>query len=272
MLIGISKSLKFLKAYFKIGITRHFAYRGSLLIDSLGRILSLILLIFLWTTIFKSRDNVADLTLSSLLVYYIFANLVRILANPNTASMMGEQIKSGKLQMYLIKPSHPVLSFFGMTFARRIAECVFFLMLSLITIFFIFPYYGISVGTIHIGTFFAFLTIAIIEAYLIGTLVGLSAFWITDYAPLTYGLNPLTSILSGLMIPIALFPKSIQSILAFLPFKYMVSEPVLALQGKITGANIFMSMAIGIAWIIIFFFAINYIWKKGIHRFDAVGN
>ena len=258
-------------AYFKIGFIQHIYYRGSFIFDFLGRLIGLMFIIFLWSTIYTTHTEIGGLTLSGIIVYYFFANLSRVIANPNVAYAINEHIKNGRMQTLIVRPLHPLLFYFGWIMAKRVGETIAFAIVTIIGLGIIFPLLGLAVGQIHFFAFLIFIILAIVLAYLMGAIVGMSAFWITDARPLVFGFGPLSGFLSGLTIPLSFIPEPYRNFFNYLPFKFMVSEPVKVLQGNLAGGEMIKSFFIAVGWVVVLYLLTLLVWNRGQHRFEAVG-
>ena len=99
---------------------------------------------------------------------------------------------------------------------------------------------------------------------------GLAA-W-TEWAGLTaLAASLAVSFLGGGMIPIALFPNVLKSVLEYLPFSSLVSFPVLTFLGSYSFNAWIVELAVCIFWAAIFSLAALLIWNKGSREYSGVG-
>ena len=271
-LMQIIRNTKLVAAYFKASINAYLVYKGSFFVDLVGRVISLSFVFLLWTKIYQSKTSIEGITLSSILVYYVFATIVRMLANPNISNRVSWDVRGGRLSFRILRPTHPFYYYLGLYFARRVIDCGLMILFSIIALVWVFPAFGLQVGELHIMPFIGLAIIATLLSFIMGILIGMSAFWIYNANPVTNGFSITSTILGGLLVPIAFFPPTVRAIINFLPFRFMISEPVLALQGQIKGINLFYSFGLGLFWIAISYILMLIVWKKGAKRFDAVGN
>jgi len=259
-------------AYFKIGLAKHFYYRGTVLISVLSKLISLGFLIFLWSKIFQSEGEVGGKTLSQIIVYYLFAYIARTITSPNVATIIGERIRDGVLQMYILRPGHVLFSFFSMPLSKRLYELLVLLSLALFAQILIFPSLGLSIGNLHYPAFILLLILGMLINFFAASIIAASAFWILDSGPILYSYSSVTGILSGLLVPISFFPSWARKTIEFLPFRFTISDPVLALQGEIAGMKLLTSVVLAIFWVFALGMINSLLWRKGTKRFDAVGN
>ena len=77
--------------------------------------------------------------------------------------------------------------------------------------------------------------------------------------------------LSGALFPLDILPASLQNVLNFTPFPYLIFFPLQVYLGKITGFLLFKGIFISTIWIFILWFFMNWIWKKGFKVYQAYG-
>jgi len=269
---AMTRTLKILLAYFKVGFAKHFYYRISILLGIFSRVFGLGFLIFLWSSIYADHQAIGGKTLNQIIVYYLFAYIARIMTNPSIASTIGERIKTGEMQLYLLRPGHILLSFFSMPFSKRIYELVLFLLtLAFLKVTF-FSGFALNAGEFNYLGFFIFLIFGIIINFLIASILAASAFWITETGAILYGYTSVSGILSGLLIPIAFFPEWAKNIITYLPFRFTISDPVLVLQRDLAGIDLYLAALYAVCWILSLYFINYYIWQFSVRKFDAVGH
>lgn len=116
------------------------------------------------------------------------------------------------------------------------------------------------------------LALGLILGYLITALVSAFGFWLIEMTPMLASLSIVTAILSGRMVPLTFFPDWTQSFILFLPFRYLVYDPILAITGQLTNFDFWQTVLKALVWIIVFYFLNYFAWQKGFKKFDAVGN
>ena len=101
--------------------------------------------------------------------------------------------------------------------------------------------------------------------------VGLLAFWTDQAAALGNLIFTLYIVLGGAVVPLDLFPASVQQALAFLPFAYLLNFPVEVLLGKLTGPAVLRGFVVQLLWILLVVGLRHLLWRNGLKRYSAVG-
>ena len=77
--------------------------------------------------------------------------------------------------------------------------------------------------------------------------------------------------LSGSLFPIDVLPSALQKFLLLTPFPYLLYVPVQIYLGKIFGPALFEGMIVSLAWLIILWYSLKFIWNKGLRVYQAFG-
>lgn len=141
------------------------------------------------------------------------------LAMRNVEKTFREDIRSGNIEMYLLRPIsyiwQKVLIQIGQgvipfTSALILATCINYFIIGL-------PQIDIPVMVWVPGLFIIF-TLSQILTCLIFILCGLSGFWLQDSHPVYLAVSKLIMIFGGAWVPVAFFPPFLQKIAEFSPF------------------------------------------------------
>lgn len=115
------------------------------------------------------------------------------------------------------------------------------------------------------------LILGYILTFIYKMIIGLSAFWMTDYSGL-HNMEAITFILlGGFIIPLDLLPSAIRPIALGQPIAYMIYYPVISLQGMLSLDELVRIISTQIIWIVVGALAYQYLWHRGLRRFTAVG-
>jgi ABC-2 type transport system permease protein len=77
--------------------------------------------------------------------------------------------------------------------------------------------------------------------------------------------------LGGVVIPVELFPRAVQSILAWTPFPYVLDFPVRVMIGRISGPDMLAGFAIQLFWIVALGSLFAWGWRKALRQYSAAG-
>jgi ABC-2 type transport system permease protein len=92
--------------------------------------------------------------------------------------------------------------------------------------------------------------LAVALSYAFRFLYNLSAFWLLDYRGPAIVATILVTFFSGMLVPIHFFPDWLAAISRALPFAWIVQGPVDVFVGASTGAEIVVTVAVQLAWLL----------------------
>lgn len=180
-------------------------------------------------------------------------------------------IREGGLVKYLLRP----FSYYWMIFLDELGWRVlqgFMALAALLLLSVFFKTFASLASSLEI--LFLGLIIFILGYFISFTfkmILGLSAFWVTDF----WGLQQLTEVtvivLAGFVMPVDLFPTVVRQIAFLTPFPYMVYYPLVAIQGKLFAFQLVQVIAVQLVWLTILALAYRYMWSTGVRKFTGVG-
>jgi len=265
--------LNILKTYWKESL----AYRAEYLISVFVVPMRFFILVFIWSAVYGANQAnvIQGYTLSNLITYFMISTFVFIAIFNDVEKTLEKEIKKGDFMIYLLKPvNFPVLEFMKMI-ARRLFA-ILIEILPILTIFILFFKEYLVMG--KIGFFLISVGIAFVSSYVIYLLIGMMAFWLINIRSLAWILDFAIQFASGLFFPLNLLPSTIEKILSFLPFKYLIFVPVNMYLGKYsTGLEsgftntVYFQLLIQLLWCFILILFAYFVWKKAIRRFSGVG-
>lgn len=179
-------------------------------------------------------------------------------------------IKEGELVRYLTRP----ISYYWMKFFDEIPWRI------------IQGFFGVIIFTVCLILFHKFLMFAssleaiiyavilTVFAYLVSftfkMIVGMVAFWFTDYWGFQEILEVVIVVLAGFIMPITFFPHLLKTIALLTPFPYIIYYPITAFQGAMTN-DMFVQAVMGqLIWLVILVVVYKIMWLKGVRKFTGV--
>src|SRR5574344_807529 len=271
---------KHLKRYFAFtrgGIMDSFAYAGNNFLWLFGEVVGLIVLIFLWVSIFdcSSTDTINGFTLPMMLFYLISARLTNYLtSSSSTFFILGEGIREGTVTSSLTRPINYRFSLLFQSLGNMVGTfLVLFLpvYIACLVVFYFalhidFPaWYNILFFLVSI--LFAFI---ILESF--DFMIGSLAFFTNALFGIMLIKNVILSFLSGSYVPIDFFPTWAQFIVRFiLPFSSLTETPVFIIMGKYTIVETLWHLAIQFGWVIVLNLIDAFIYSRSVKHLVSAG-
>lgn len=99
--------------------------------------------------------------------------------------------------------------------------------------------------------------------------LGLLALWFEDAAELSEVWNVLITFFSGMLAPLSLYPQTVQNILTWTPFPYLVYLPSALWSGMPVAAG--WPLVILLGWTLLFYLVSRGLWRLGLKHYSAMG-
>lgn len=255
-------------ATLKNGFQDAIAYRLEFIFEILGSALvpAAIQWVF-WYALFKQGDahEVRGMNYSQMIHYTLTSVLFTQVRGGNLDFELQEMIRSGQLSNYLLRP----VSVIEFVYIRGAASKLFIAGFCLMI--------GMSVGwTFGLSPYrmagaMALAWIGNIIHYQIGAALATTAFWWEEAYSILMVKNMMVSFLSGELIPLNLFPESMQWIWKITPFYLFVYGPTQYALGQWTQSHYIHQLGVAGIWLIIGWISIRITWGLGMKRYLSLG-
>lgn len=221
----------------------------------------------LWYAMFHQGglSSVAGMSYNEMIHYTIASLLFTQIRGGDHDFELAELIRNGQLSNYLLRPVGVV----EFIFIRGIAPKLVIAGACLIV--------GMLIGSLidlSPGRLLGAMTLALagnIIHYQIGAALSTTSFlWEESYSILMVK-NMVVSLLSGELIPLNLFPHSMQWIWKSTPFYLYVYGPVQYALGHWTHAQFAMQFGLAITWMLFAWLLIVITWRLGMRRYLGIG-
>jgi ABC-2 type transport system permease protein len=180
------------------------------------------------------------------------------------------EIREGQFTVALLRP----YSFYAFTFLRNLSWRILRTGLTapfMLVLVFAYKSY-LSSATIYLGWEF---WVALIGGHLVSItfvlMMSMLALFVQEaqsifelyYVPFMF--------LSGYLFPIGLLPEWARIVAKFFPFYFTTGAPTEILIGRLSGEAAMGAILTQIGWILFAFFMAQFLWRKGLKHYTAVG-
>lgn len=244
-------------------------YRSRIFVWFLFPALSTFMYLLFW----HARSNTgnplpSNWTIQDISNYYILLMLASsVLTSHIENDIAIYDIYKGEIIKYITKPIGYFLAKLYVEIPYRLIQGVFaFIIITVVYI--TIPdliKLKFSLSIIFFGTISSFLAFILSQTY--KSVIGLSAFWLTDSAYFINFVDILYILLAGSTLPLIFLNEPIRSISLILPFGSMLYTPVIIIMGKVTLEETIHMMVIQILWLIFFSLLYKILFKKGVKNY-----
>ncbi|MFZ2192792.1 MAG: ABC-2 family transporter protein [Candidatus Moraniibacteriota bacterium] len=256
--------------FFKNSISEALMYRSHIFMLIVSQAISLFVFIFLWKAIYAEGNQVGGYSLNGLISYYILSAIISfVIQGVDVAWRIGDEIRLGNITNFILKPINYFWSTFWIVAGKSFLNLLISFIVMVPIILFSTNFFDGSLDFVKLGFFILSIFLAFIIFVLFFYIVGLATFWLGDVRGFNFLVRMIMFFLAGNIMPLDLLPKIISSINNFLPFRFITWFPIAIWSGKMElNLRIFIPVLI---WILILGFLANFIFKKGLEKYEGQG-
>lgn len=243
-------------------------YRANFFFYFLDQSALFLVQLLLWSAVFRETGSVAGFDFSGILQYFVVVRLVQLFTVSRIGHTLSDKIRSGGLSRFLLQP----WSFFLAMFFRQLGKRTYRLIYLMVVIG-ILNFSGlIELSLSRLLIFLLMLLNVSILSFLYRFAFGTFAFWFTNVSSIIWFFQQSIDFLGGGWLPASFFPGGAANLIKKLPFYLTLGFPAEVFQDKIVGSAIAVGIVQQLVWIFIFTFLTLFLWRKGIKKYEAVGN
>ena len=246
-------------------------FRFDYIIGTLFSFLYIVLKVYLWKGLYGiSEAAVNGILLNDMLVYSILASFTEGVTKTSVMNDLNDMVINGSISSNLLLP----IGLKKYMFLNSITKNIFWTLYGVIPsvlIAVIFFGFHVEIRFINLIMYIFSLIMGIFINFLYNFLFGSSVIWFRN----SFFLNNINSVLlnlfSGALVPLWFFPQGLRKLSDFLPFRYIVFEPIAILLNSKNPAELLFVFKMQIFWIFILFSAVTFVWHRGRYKIMIQG-
>ena len=259
-----------MKKYFRysyISIKEYLAYPSNILAELASKFIYHFMQICLWKALFAGALQRGNLSYADTIKYVAAACVVSIIIECNTIDRMNRQIRSGDIVNDLLRPMDFKLMMLFRHFGSTAIKSLFIAVPTFLFAARLISGVPFSVDRLMWGLVSVALAYAI--HFLYSLVIGMLAFFLIVTWPLNMLLGAIYKLLSGIWIPVTMFPELLYRINMFLPFRAVYAIPVSLLTGSTDDVK--GSILCQLMWLLVFVVLTEFVWMKGYKKLVVQG-
>ncbi len=246
-------------------------YRLSFIIWRVRTVFQLLVVYFLWTSVIPKDATLFGYSMTLMVTYILLTQVVGAFVLATRTAEIAENINSGDLSIFLIKP----FGYFRYWFARDIGDKAMNISFSIVELTILFlllqPQIFIQNNFYLICLFIVAVIIGIILNFFISSLLSMIGFWSPDVWGPRFIFYILITFFTGGFFPLDILPKTIYNLMMLTPFPYLQFFPIKIYLGQLSSLEIISGIIISLVWILSLVLILKVVWNKGIKSFTAAG-
>lgn len=277
---GLRERMSIWYTILRISLEERLVYRGDFAIGTLMRFLPIVTQIFLWWAVFESinpgspeKASLVGYSFPDMVAYYLLTMLVRAFSSmPGLASNIAKQIREGEIKKFLVQP----VDLLGYLLLSRVAHKLAYYSVATLPfalVFFLCRGF-FTTGFPDASQMLAFIlavALSFVLGFFLEASLGLAGFWFMEISSLLFVYMLFSFFLSGHMFPLDILPEPWQSIVQYLPLKYLAYFPAAVFLGKVTGDQLWLEMSVLVGWTVVFIVLSRILYSAGLRRYSGYG-
>lgn len=254
----IKKYIPFIRA----NIIQTFIYRGTIWLWLIVDVFQFVMMVFLWKSVYQYQTSISGFTFHDMLIYFLLTNLFYIFTQVEAVFMMAEEIREGRISLYMIKPISYKTRLFSEMLGRVAGLFILLIPVVLLTGLVVISVFNITwqVSWIQVLQASLYVPLIFMLIFEFSFMFGIVTIYTTNDFGLVIFMSVLIRMVSGQIIPLALYPAFLQNILNYLPFRF-ISYPPLILLNQVDLNTAWMGLLVMALWVI-GFKGVNYVLFK----------
>lgn len=242
--------------------------RAWVVLLQLGAVTPPIVSLLVWTGA-VARGATPPVPVDQLVTWFVLVAVVSMVTSSWTASFLAEDIRTGGLSIWLVRPCPALLPLLANNVAEKAVKLAVLLPLVAVLALAVHGQVRLPTAAAVWASALGALACAAVLAFVLDVLIGCLAFWFEDVEGVQ-GIVGLTQrLLSGAVVPLMLLPPEVQEAVRFQPFRFTLAFPLEVFTGAATTAA--ADWLVMLAWTGVALGLLALVWSRGVRRYEAAG-
>ncbi|MBI2032684.1 MAG: ABC-2 family transporter protein [Candidatus Levybacteria bacterium] len=246
-------------------------YRFNFLMWRIRTVVLLLSVYFLWHSVIPEGSRLFGYTQNMMLTYILLTSITNAFVISTRTHEIGDEINSGDLSNFLIKPINYFLYWFWKDIGDKAMNIVFSIAELTILFFILRPPVFIQTDFTFLSLFCISIFLAIVLYFFVNILLGMIGFWSPEVWAPRFIFSIILGFFAGNYFPLDILPNTVFKIFEALPFSYLIYFPIKIYLGQIGLPEILNGFLLMVLWIGIFFIFVQVVWRKGLKAYTAQG-
>lgn len=255
---------------FRITLGQYFAYRLNFILWRFRVVLNLIIIYFLWQSIFEKRRALFGYSKTQMTTYILLSSLMANFVLGTRTVDLANEILSGDIINYLLKPISLFKYYLARDLADKILNLVFAVFeISLLVVFFR-PRIFFQNNFLAFFLFGVFIFLGTLISFFLSLTLSFVGFWTNEVWAPRFVYMMVIFFLSGTYFPLNILPKPVYYLLLLTPFPYFYFLPVKIYLFGFDNLWV-VEMVVAFVWVYLSYQLSRFVWQKGIKSFAFFG-
>lgn len=262
------------KKYFQVFVIsweQGLVYRLNFTLWRVRAVLQLILVYFIWQSVFLNQTNVFGYSQMSIMTYILVSSVVRAIVLSSRATDLMNHINEGSIANFLSKPLDIIRFYFSRDLADKLLNISFVVLEVSLIIWIFHPPVILQTNFFIIMQFTIAIILAVLLNFFSSLLISMMSFWVENsWGPLFLMMIILEG-LGGGLFPIDILPARIFSFLMYTPFPYLLYFPAKVYLGALSTGETLQGFGVLCIWVGLMFLIAKKTLSAGLRHYTAGG-
>jgi len=256
---------------YKTFLQKHLAYRFRVGIWVFVDVIKFFCLPFVWLAIYQGRTEINGYTQTGMITYYLIMIFISLVTTSHISRIIRTDIMNGDLNNMVVKPMNYCLYRFTHETSYKLLSGFMALLIFFVAFYFLPQYVVMPANFVRLVFFVVALVFSLLLSFAFQFIVGMVAFWWGENSGAERLEEVLELAFSGAIAPLVFYPKLLQAVANFLPFKFLSYFPAQVYLGQIDYLGYWQGLAQVALWLSFFYVIVWQMWKRGIKKYEGFG-
>jgi ABC-2 type transport system permease protein len=248
---------------------KHLAYRSEVWIRIVIGVTWVGIQVAVWRALIGSGE-VDGIEIGDMITYAILNTVMALAMMDRSLADLDQKIRSGDIAVDLIKPFHYPLTLVADGLGRSLFSAIFSVLPTLVLAALFFGFQAPASVVNGLGFAVAFV-LALSISFALACLVGMLGFYFLATFHFQWALGALRSLFAGTLVPLWFYPDGLRTLANVLPFQFLAFVPAATWMGQLSGPEIGINLALGIAWSVALLGLCWWLWSRIVTRLVVQG-
>ena len=253
--------------FVRIGFLRNQIYKSAVVFKIVSSVIFLLVQWSLWRSIYAS-NAITVYDQDSILAYFVFSQLLYAMYPSSVSMQFGRQIQTGQISIRLLQPVNLLKQFLYESIGVSIHSLI--MVVLPLTLFSLLARQLSGISGHNLLPFLLFVTNSFFIMFCFESLLGCLCFITRSHWGVQSLKQVILLLLSGRLIPLSLYPDSLEKIVRVLPFQFFYDVPISYLVHD-THSGFVHLYALQLFYLAMFIVAMVYAYRRSIRHLVVQG-
>lgn len=251
------------KKILSISFKEKSVFRFDYILSTLYSFFSILLKVSLWKGLYgNSGGAINGIVLNDMIVYSILSSFTQGITNTSVMNDLNSSVLDGSISSSLLLPIGLKKYMFINSLTKNLFLTIYGIVPSVSAAMLFFGFHP-NIRLSNLVLYIFSVIMGILINFLYNFLFGSSVIWLRNSFFLKNVNSVLLNLFSGALVPLWFFPHGLKAISDFLPFRYIVFEPIAILLNTKSHEETLFVLVMQLFWITILFCAVTLVWHRG---------